>query len=94
MPSVSTLSATAKTKVKSLIAAPEHKIFYATLARVYYAPDGGGEGWRYSGMQGALVFEREQRYVCFRMSFKTLSDSMSIPACSFLKPMFISLLVA
>ncbi|KAK0235172.1 hypothetical protein EDD85DRAFT_842139 [Armillaria nabsnona] len=57
MPSQSTLSKEEKDKVKSAIPAPSNKIFYATLARVYYAYPQPNE-WSYSGLQGALALTK------------------------------------
>ncbi|KAK0475886.1 hypothetical protein IW261DRAFT_1493478 [Armillaria novae-zelandiae] len=57
MPSQSTLSKEEKHKVKSAIPAPSNKIFYATLARVYYAYPQPNE-WSYSGLQGALALTK------------------------------------
>ncbi|KAK0444249.1 uncharacterized protein EV420DRAFT_1574959, partial [Desarmillaria tabescens] len=57
MPSQSTLSKEEKDKVKLAIPAPSNKIFYATLARVYYAYPQPNE-WLYSGLQGALVLTK------------------------------------
>ncbi|PBK71485.1 PH domain-like protein [Armillaria solidipes] len=54
MPSQSTLSKEEKDKVKSAIPSPSNKIFYATLARVYYAYPQPNE-WAYTGLQGALA---------------------------------------
>ncbi|KAJ4475012.1 hypothetical protein J3R30DRAFT_3224134, partial [Lentinula aciculospora] len=59
MPSQSTLSADDKAKVKSAVpvSPATNKIFYATLARVYYAyPD--SNKWAYAGLQGALTLTR------------------------------------
>ncbi|PBK89012.1 hypothetical protein ARMGADRAFT_1084113 [Armillaria gallica] len=53
----STLSKEEKDKVKSAIPAPSNKIFYATLARVYYAYPQPNE-WSYSGLQGALALTK------------------------------------
>ena len=55
MPSQSTLDDEEKGKVKKAIPKDLNKIFYATLARIYYAypePD----KWSYTGLQGALAF--------------------------------------
>ncbi|KIY61429.1 PH domain-like protein, partial [Cylindrobasidium torrendii FP15055 ss-10] len=57
MPSQSTLGKEEKDKVKSAIPVASNKIFYATLARVYYAHPRPNE-WSYSGMQGALAFAK------------------------------------
>lgn len=57
MPSQSTLSKEEKEKVKSAIPVPSNKIFYATLARVYYAHPNPNE-WSYSGLQGALALSK------------------------------------
>ncbi len=57
MPSQSTLSKEEKDKVKSAIPAPSNKIFYATLARIYYAYPRPNE-WSYSGLQGALALTK------------------------------------
>ncbi|KAK0216935.1 hypothetical protein IW262DRAFT_1394409 [Armillaria fumosa] len=57
MPSQSTLSKEEKDKVRSAIPAPSNKIFYATLARVYYGYPQSNE-WSYSGFQGALALTK------------------------------------
>ncbi|KAK0186522.1 hypothetical protein F5146DRAFT_1105263 [Armillaria mellea] len=57
MPSQSTLSKEEKDKVKAALPAPSNKIFYATLARVYYAYPQPNE-WSYSGLQGALALTK------------------------------------
>lgn len=58
MPSVSTLDANQKSKVKAAIPTSANKIFTATLGRIYYAyPD--PNAWSYTGLQGAIVFTRD-----------------------------------
>ncbi|KAF5392318.1 hypothetical protein D9757_001400 [Collybiopsis confluens] len=60
MPSQSALSAADKSLIKSSIpvSPATNKIFYATLARIYFAyPD--PNSWSYGGLQGALVFCRD-----------------------------------
>ncbi|KAL0564820.1 hypothetical protein V5O48_017212, partial [Marasmius crinis-equi] len=62
MPSQSTLSADDKAKVKAAIpvSPSTHKIFTASLARIYYAhPD--PNSWSYAGLQGALAFVRDNK---------------------------------
>jgi len=56
MPSQSTLTADEKAKIKNAI---PNKIFYAALARVYYAHPQRNK-WSYAGLQGALVFTLDQ----------------------------------
>ena len=67
MPAQSTLNEEDKAKVKKAIPKDLNKIFYATLARIYYAypePD----KWAYSGLQGALAFILDGRGIpCFKM---------------------------
>ena len=61
MPSQSTLSSDEKAKVKSAIpvSSTTNKIFFATLARIYYAYPNPNE-WSYSGLQGAIAFVKDQ----------------------------------
>lgn len=68
MPSQSTLNSDEKAKVKSAIPASSNKVFYAALARIYYAypqPD----KWSYAGLQGALAFVKNttKNTVSFKM---------------------------
>ena len=55
MPSTSALTAEEKSKVKSAIPAATNKIFFATIARIYYAYPQPHQ-WSYAGLQGALAF--------------------------------------
>jgi Wiskott-Aldrich syndrome protein len=58
MPSQSTINADEKAKIKYAIPTSSNKIFFAAMARIYYAypqPD----KWSYAGLQGALVFALE-----------------------------------
>ncbi|KDQ53834.1 hypothetical protein JAAARDRAFT_136440, partial [Jaapia argillacea MUCL 33604] len=58
MPAQSTLTTEEKAKVKSAVPTSSNKIFTAGLARIYYAhPD--PNQWAYAGLQGALVFLRD-----------------------------------
>ena len=60
MPAQSTLSTEEKDRVKSAIPKSRNQIFYATLARIYYAwPD--PEKWGYAGLQGALAFVKDSK---------------------------------
>lgn len=55
MPSQSTLDASGKSKLKNAIGISSNKIYYAALARIYYAyPD--TKKWSYAGLQGGLAF--------------------------------------
>ncbi|TRM59012.1 hypothetical protein BD626DRAFT_409712 [Schizophyllum amplum] len=58
MPSQSTLNADEKGKVKAAISTPTNKIFFAALARIYYAHPVPSE-WAYAGLQGALAIVRD-----------------------------------
>ena len=58
MPAQSTLNADEKGKVKAAIPAPSNKIFFAALARIYYAHPVPSE-WAYAGLQGALAIVRD-----------------------------------
>ena len=55
MPSTSALTVDEKSKVKSAIPAATNKIFFATIARIYYAYPQPHQ-WSYAGLQGALAF--------------------------------------
>lgn len=55
MPTQSTLTTDEKARIKNAIPAPSNKIFFAALARIYYAYPKPGK-WSYAGLQGALVF--------------------------------------
>src|SRR6267154_562898 len=58
MPLTSALSAEEKAKVKTAIPASTNKVFFATIARIYYAfPQ--PHRWSYAGLQGALVFSQD-----------------------------------
>lgn len=58
MPTQSTINADDKSKVKSAVPTPSNKIFTAALARVYFAYPQPNE-WSYGGLQGALVFAKD-----------------------------------
>ncbi|KAH8823217.1 hypothetical protein DL96DRAFT_1420939, partial [Flagelloscypha sp. PMI_526] len=68
MPAQSTLSPDEKAKVKSVIPASSNKIFYAALARVYYAYP-SPEKWSYAGLQGAMTFlhDKSKGCMCFKL---------------------------
>ena len=67
MPPQYTLNTEEKDRVKAAIPTPPNKIFYACLARIYYAyPD--PEKWSYAGLQGALAFVKDaQGILHFKM---------------------------
>ncbi|SJL09219.1 uncharacterized protein ARMOST_12595 [Armillaria ostoyae] len=77
MPSQSTLSKEEKDKVKSAIPAPSNKIFYATLARVYYAYPQPNE-WAYSGLQGALALTKNNSTGALSFRLVDMSERSSI----------------
>jgi Wiskott-Aldrich syndrome protein len=58
MPTQSALSEDEKNKVKSTLPKPTHKIFFATLARIYFAHPQPNR-WSYGGLQGALTFSKD-----------------------------------
>jgi hypothetical protein len=58
MPAQSALSEEEKTKVKGAIPKTSCKIFFATIARIYYAHPQPNR-WSYSGLQGALAFLKD-----------------------------------
>jgi Wiskott-Aldrich syndrome protein len=60
MPSTSALSAEEKAKVKGAIPSATSKIFFATVARIYYAYPQPSK-WSYAGLQGALAFVLDNR---------------------------------
>lgn len=55
MPSQSTLNSDEKARVKNVVSTSSSKIFFAALARIYYAYPQPNK-WSYAGLQGALVF--------------------------------------
>jgi Wiskott-Aldrich syndrome protein len=68
MPSQSTLTADDKAKVKSAFPPSSSKVFYAAIARIYYAyPQ--PEKWSYAGLQGALslVKDTTKNILSFKM---------------------------
>jgi neural Wiskott-Aldrich syndrome protein len=59
MPTLSTISADDKNRIKASIPSSNSKILTATLARVYCAhPD--PNSWSYSGLQGALTLTMDK----------------------------------
>jgi hypothetical protein len=59
MPTLSTISADDKNKIKASIPSSNSKILTATLARVYCAhPD--PNSWSYAGLQGALTLTMDK----------------------------------
>lgn len=55
MPSQSTLNSDEKARIKNVVPPSSSKIFFAALARIYYAYPQPNK-WSYTGLQGALVF--------------------------------------
>lgn len=67
MPTQSTLSSDDKSKVKSAVPNSSNKIQTAALARIYYAhPD--PNKWSYAGLQGAIVFLKDNSKVRTRLA--------------------------
>ncbi|KIS68108.1 uncharacterized protein UMAG_03687 [Mycosarcoma maydis] len=58
MPSVSTISSSDKSKVKSAIPSSSNKIITATVGRVYAAHPSPSQ-WSYTGVEGAVAFVRD-----------------------------------
>jgi len=77
MPSQSTLDAGEKAKVKNAIGTGSNKIYYAALARIYYAypqPD----KWSYAGLQGALTVMLEQSTNTYHFKMVDLDGTRGI----------------
>lgn len=55
MPTSSTITSAAKSKIKSSLPSSHYKILTATVARVYIAV---GDQWAYTGIEGGLAFVR------------------------------------
>jgi len=60
MPTTSSLSAEEKAKVKSSVSSSD-KIFFATVARIYYAYPQRNK-WSYTGIQGGLAFTHDTKH--------------------------------
>lgn len=74
MPSASTISGSDKAKVKAAVAATKTKIITATVARLYASEPESGS-WKYSGLEGAIAFVRDNEKNTFYLKLVDLKVS-------------------
>lgn len=77
MPTLATISADDKTRIKAAVPSGNNKILTATLVRVYYAyPD--PHSWSYTGLQGALVLAMDKNTTGFGFKLVDLQGTRGI----------------
>lgn len=76
MPATSSLSAEEKTKVKHSVSSSD-KIFFATVARIYYAYPNPNK-WSYTGIQGGLALTRDTKHNTFHFKVVDLDGTRGV----------------
>ena len=76
MPTTSSLSAEEKTKVKSSVSSSD-KIFFATVARIYYAYPNPNK-WSYTGIQGGLALIHDTKHNTFHFKVVDLDGTRGV----------------